>query len=112
MKPRKTLAVVGSGPSAIYLLKHILDEVGLLKEHLAEISVFEKTGILGAGMPYSPRMADRYNMSNISSEELPALIDTFADWLRSQDASTLRELGVEDLEISESEVYTRLALGR
>ncbi|MES2438394.1 MAG: FAD/NAD(P)-binding protein [Verrucomicrobiota bacterium] len=112
MNPRQHLAIIGSGASAIYLLKHLLDEAGLFGRHFGTISIFEKSGITGMGMPYNPRMTDRFNMSNISSEELPELPDTFGDWLRAQDPALLEELGVEDEEISDSEVYSRLALGR
>ncbi len=112
MNPRQRLAVIGSGASAIYLLKHLLDEVQELGRHLGSIAIFEKGDITGMGMPYNPRMTDRYNMSNISSEELPELPATFGDWLREQEPSFLTELGVENQVIRDSEVYSRLALGR
>lgn len=111
-KPSESLAIIGSGASSIYLLKHLLDEIDCFKSHLSGISIFEKGPLTGMGMPYSPHTTDRYNMSNISSEELPELPETFADWLRAQDASTLKEIDMEGVEISESEVYNRLALGR
>ncbi|RYD26070.1 MAG: hypothetical protein EOP86_26495, partial [Verrucomicrobiaceae bacterium] len=64
MNRREHLAIVGSGPSAIYLLKHLLDEMDLLREHLGKIHIFEKNGFAGMGMPYNPRTTDRYNMAN------------------------------------------------
>lgn len=112
MNDREKLALIGSGASAIYVLKHLLDEAGLVGKRIGEIAIFEKGPITGMGMPYSPLTADRYNMSNISSEELPELPQTFADWLRAQDRDLLEDLGVErDQEITEDEVYSRLALG-
>jgi hypothetical protein len=112
MLPPRHLAIIGSGASAIYLLKHLLDEISLLGGCFGEISIFEKGGITGMGMPYNPRTTDRYNMSNISSEELPELPVTFGDWLRGREPFLLAELGVDAVEISDSEVYSRLALGR
>ncbi|MES2657959.1 MAG: FAD/NAD(P)-binding protein [Verrucomicrobiota bacterium] len=112
MNHPRHLAIIGSGASAIYLLKHLLDEAGLLGSDLGIISIFEKSGVTGIGMPYNPATTDRYNMSNISSEELPGLPVTFGDWLRQQEPSLLWELGVENAEIRDSEVYSRLALGR
>lgn len=106
------LAVIGSGASALYLLKHLLDHVEILKRQLSRISLFEKSPIPGMGMPYSPLNTDRFNMSNISSEELPELDIPLAQWMRVQDRDLLRSLGVEDEVISESEVDSRLALGR
>ncbi|MCW1915874.1 FAD/NAD(P)-binding protein [Luteolibacter sp. GHJ8] len=112
MNPCQSLAIVGSGPSAIYLLRHILQNSGVLQRSLATVTVIEKASILGVGMPYSPQMSDRHNMSNISSEEIPALVETFADWLRAQDSSTLLELGIGDLAIKDDAIYPRIALGR
>jgi len=74
MSHRDHLAIVGSGPSAIYLLKHLLNESEAMRDHLGGISVFEKSSIAGTGMPFSPLTTDRFNMSNISSEELPDLV--------------------------------------
>lgn len=112
MNHREHLAIIGSGASTVYLLKHFLDEVGLLKSHFRQISIFERSRITGVGMPYSPQTTDRFNMSNISSEELPELPVTFGDWLRAQEPEVLRNLNLEGREISDSEVYNRLALGR
>lgn len=112
MNHPQTLAIIGSGPSALYLLKHLLDQVDVFSTHLHEIAIFEKSPLPGMGMPYSPLTTDRYNMSNISSEELPELPVTFADWLRAQGPAVLAELGLENVEIDEGEVYSRLALGQ
>lgn len=106
------IAVIGSGATAIYLLKHLMDNIDVLKEHIDEIAIFEKGEILGMGMPYNPNTTDLYNLSNIASEELPELIDTFADWLKEQDKKTLKKMGLADEKISKSEVYNRLSLGQ
>lgn len=111
MRSAVSLGIIGSGPSGLYLLKHLLDRAEHLSPRIKSISIFEKSHELGMGMPYSPEMTDIHNMSNISSEELPELVQTFADWLRQQSEETLRPLGVEG-RIDESEVYPRLALGR
>jgi uncharacterized NAD(P)/FAD-binding protein YdhS len=108
---RQTLAIIGTGPSCIYLLKHLLDEVKTFRERFAAIEVFEKRRIAGMGMPYHPETTERFNMSNISSEEIPELTIPFADWLRGLDAQRLREFGIEPGNVSDTEVYSRLALG-
>lgn len=106
------LAIIGSGPSSLYLLKHILDEAAVLSPPLREIAIFEKQQVTGTGMPYSPLTTDRHNMSNISSEELPALPVTFADWLRAQGPAVLAALDLEGVEIRDDEVYSRIVLGQ
>jgi len=111
MNLRENLAIIGSGASAIYLLKHLLDEVARLRPYLRSISLYEKNSITGMGMPYSPQTTDRFNMSNISSEELPPLEETLAEWLRAQNEEVLRKLDLWGVEIQEDEVYSRLALG-
>lgn len=113
MNDRQNLALIGSGASAIYLLKHLSDQAEAVGKRIGEIAIFEKGPITGMGMPYNPLTTDRFNMSNISSEEIPELPQTLAEWLRAQDRGLLEELGVErDQEITEDEVYSRLALGR
>ncbi len=108
----KKIAIIGSGATAIYLLKHLMDNANVLKNHIEEIAIFEKGDILGMGMPYNPHTTDLYNLSNIASEELPELIITFVDWLKMQDKKTLKNLGLANQEISKSEVYNRLTLGQ
>ena len=111
-KIMKKVAIIGSGATAIYLLKHLMDNTNVLKNHIEEIAIFEKGDILGMGMPYNPHTTDLYNLSNIASEELPELIITFVDWLRMQTKKTLKDLGMANQEISKSEVYNRLTLGQ
>ena len=111
-KNMKKIAIIGSGATAIYLLKHLMDNTYVLKKHIEEIAIFEKGDILGMGMPYNPHTTDLYNLSNIASEELPELIITFVDWLKMQTKKTLKDLGLASQEISKSEVYNRLALGQ
>ncbi len=106
------IAIIGSGPSAIYLLKHLLEHAGFLKLHLSSIAIYERGDLLGMGMPYNPRTTDIYQMANIPSEEMPPLLTSLADWLQAQDAAVLEELNVERAEISPSKIYSRIALGR
>ncbi|MDQ8186881.1 FAD/NAD(P)-binding protein [Pelagicoccus sp. SDUM812002] len=112
MKPFRRLAIVGCGASTIFVLKHLLDAPSQLRLQLEVIAIFEKSVILGMGMPYNPQFTDRYNLSNISSEEFPELPETLVEWLRRQNKADLDELGIRSEAISESEIYSRLTLGR
>lgn len=111
MSNLSNIAVIGSGPTALYLLKYISDNLEVLKHKIKKISIFEKRQILGMGMPYHPKTTDIYNLSNISSEEIPLLKESFADWLRKQTPKTLKKFNIQDTEIDDSEVYSRVALG-
>ena len=108
----KNIAIIGSGATSIYLLKHLLDKMSVLKKEMYSISIFEKDTILGMGMPYNPITTDLYNLSNISSEELPDLEITFEDWLKKQSVTFLKKLEIEKDKINKSDVYNRLALGQ
>jgi len=108
---KNRLALIGSGATAIYLLKHIKDNLKVLRNEIQGITIFERGGYMGIGMPYSPETTDVYNLANISSEEIPELPETFGDWLRKQDKSLLSKLNVTEFPIDDSEVYSRLALG-
>ena len=108
---KKQLAIIGSGATAIYLLKHLADAISVFAEEFESITIFEKSGTLGMGMPYNPENTDVYNMANISSEEIPELPQTFADWLRAQNDHTLQKLNVNDRPIMDTKVYSRVALG-
>lgn len=112
MSRQHLLAIIGSGPSSIYLLKHILAISKDLTDNILSISLFEKTDFMGMGMPYSPAMVDKSNMANISSEEIPPLLTSFADWLKHLDDSTLLELNIERESINERSIFSRIALGR
>ncbi|WP_367871757.1 FAD/NAD(P)-binding protein [Luteolibacter sp. Populi] len=112
MKPRLNLAIIGSGPSAIYLLKHLLDEARILKPRLERISIFEKSQLTGMGMPYNPLTTDRFNLANISSEELPGLPVPMVDWLGTLDQADLQAMGLAGEEISAEKIYPRLVLGQ
>ena len=105
------IAIIGSGPTALYLLKYITDNIAVLKKEISTITIFEKEEVLGMGMPYYPKTTDIYNLANISSEEIPMIQESFGDWLRRQDAGFLKRLNVIDLPIDDSEVYSRISLG-
>lgn len=111
MEKLGNLAVVGSGPTAVFVLKHVLDAVGKLKGHVTSLTILEKGKTSGYGMPYHPETTDIYNLANISSEEIPELLEPLVDWLRKQSDADLDWWGMERATLSASEVYPRLAVG-
>ena len=107
----RRLAIVGSGPSALYLLKHLADAADQFSQSTDSITIFEKDKHIGCGMPYTPSTTDIYNLCNITSEELLPLDISFADWLRQLDAETFRGYGITSGDVSHEETYCRLAMG-
>ena len=61
------IAVIGSGPTSLYLFQHIWSHIDVLKDKIERITIFEKEEMVGMGMPYNPKTTDIYNLSNISS---------------------------------------------
>ena len=110
MSDLSNLAVIGSGPTALYLLKYISDHIEVFRHSIEKITIFEKEGVLGMGMPYHPRTTDIYNLANISSEEIPLLHESFADWLRKQSIEELHKFNIYELPIDDSEVYSRVVM--
>lgn len=104
-------AVIGSGPTSLYLLQNIWNHIDVLKNCINKITIFEKEKTLGMGMPYHPKTTDVYNRANISSEEIPKLQQSFGDWLRKQNKDVLEEFNINEMPIDDAEVYSRVALG-
>ncbi|MFD2257945.1 FAD/NAD(P)-binding protein [Luteolibacter algae] len=111
MKKLGRLGVIGSGPSTVYVLKHLIDSVDILGGGLESLTIYERDELMGYGMPFNPQTTDRYNLSNIASEEIPELPESLFEWLSGQDAELLEGWGIRQAELTASEVYPRLALG-
>lgn len=106
------LAIIGSGPTSLFMLKHISDNASMLKNHFSKISIFEKEEEFGMGMPFNPNTTDIYNLSNISSEEIPYLEQSLAQWLGTKSEVELKNWHIEKNKISEGKLYTRIILGK
>ena len=111
MKPRNRIAIIGSGASTIFVLKHVHDNRHQLGAYVAEIHIFERDSVLGTGMPYNRRTTDQYNLCNISSAEIPVLRQSLVQWLTSLDDATLARHDIQRSEIDAGESYSRLVMG-
>ncbi|WP_158977946.1 FAD/NAD(P)-binding protein [Cellulophaga sp. L1A9] len=109
---KRSIGIIGSGPTALYVLKNIVDNRALISEEIETIYIIEKEAVAGMGMPYSDKYTELCNMSNISSEEIPLLSQSLATWLQQQTTETLEALHIDPNEISETVVYPRLVLGQ
>lgn len=72
------IALIGGGPAALLLLKHILNSD--LK--INTIVIFEKDDRLGVGMPYGIKGSCKEHVANVSANELPDFVDSFGDYLK------------------------------
>ncbi len=111
MTGTERFGIIGSGASGIYVLKHLLERLPQLTKRPASIRVFERDEVPGIGMPYHPRTTDIHNLCNISSREIPLMVEPLHEWLRSQPKEHLEQWGVRQESIDEGSLYPRLALG-
>lgn len=104
---RKRIAVIGGGPSALMLCKNFV------KSQLTdlEIEVFEKSAVLGAGMPYSHAGANPEHVANVSANEIPDFITSFKTWIKSVDSELLARYQVDKENFNEYKVLPRLLFG-
>jgi len=101
-----TVAIVGSGPSAIYALQ------GLLKSaYPIQVTLFEAGDIAGVGTPYDPRTNPIEMLANIASIEIPPVGITLLEYLTRCPADRLAEIGVDPGDLSERAFFPRVALG-
>lgn len=100
------IAIVGSGPTALYALKALLTCSAPLA-----ITLFEKTGTAGTGSPYRRQTNGSELLANIASIELPPLLETLEDWLKSRSSSGLVDLGISADDISDRTFFPRVAIG-
>lgn len=102
----QTIALIGSGPTAIYSLRRLLSSARPL-----EITVFEKEAVAGRGMPYHPAVNDRAMFANIASIEIPPICETLVEWLARQPPEELDRLRVQPAQINDREFLPRVVLG-
>lgn len=100
------IAIVGSGPTAVYTLRALIDCSLPL-----EITVFERTGSAGVGMPYRQGTNGAALLANIASVELPPVVESLESWLRSRTDLGIERMGV-DLETFDDRTFLpRVVLG-
>ena len=100
------LAIIGSGPTAIYTAKY------LIKQNCVDsLTMFESQEEAGKGTPYHQDWNSESMLSNIASIEIPPVTETLVEWLESQDDFELAEIGLNRNDIDERKFYPRVVLG-
>ncbi len=77
------VALIGGGPSALFMYKRLLESEANIR-----VTIFEKSGRLGAGMPYSRCGTGEEHVTNVSSNEIPELPTAPQEWLEEYAKST------------------------
>lgn len=103
-----SIALIGGGPAALFVVKHLIAE----KIYPKELYIFEKSENLGSGMPYSHYGANFEHVANVSANELPELPQSFTDFVTKKDLKDYPDFANKAGEsINEYQVIPRLLLG-
>ena len=101
------LAIIGAGPTCLYLLNALCDRVtGCV------IDIYEKGERTGSGFPYGSDKATRLMLANIASIEMPPLRETLLGFLQRQGGAVLAEHGVSRHTVHERSFIPRVLIGR
>lgn len=104
----KRIGILGGGPSGLFMFKRLI-ESGRTD---IVINIFERKNKLGVGMPYSSEGAGDEHITNVSSNEIPLLITSLADWIKSVPKDTLDKFHIDPLRFNEYKVLPRLLFGQ
>lgn len=104
MTPR--IAIVGTGPTALYTLRHLIDSPRPLF-----VTLFEASDLAGTGLPYHPGHTKAPMLANIASVEIPPLTCTYLEWLQAQPEAILALHGTDRAALDARAFLPRLLLG-
>jgi uncharacterized NAD(P)/FAD-binding protein YdhS len=102
------VAILGGGPSGLFMYKRLV-EAG---QSDISISIFERKQLLGAGMPYSRDGACDEHITNVSGNEIPELVTSVDEWIKTQDRDTLNRFHINPDSFNDYKVLPRLLFGR
>lgn len=104
---KRSIAIVGAGPSALYVLKALVDRA----DAGTAIDIFEASSRVGGGMPYSTDGANIEHVTNVSCDEVPPLVTSVRDWLATLTPELLDTFQLPLERFHEQKVLPRLLFG-
>jgi uncharacterized NAD(P)/FAD-binding protein YdhS len=104
----KHIAILGGGPSGLFMFKRLVESGN---RHIA-VTIFERKKKLGVGMPYSAEGANDEHITNVSSNEIPMLVTSLAEWIKSVSKDTLDKFHIDPKRFNEYKVLPRLLFGQ
>lgn len=107
MPKKQSIAIIGGGPSALYLFKTLLDNPlpGM------KITIYERNNFLGMGMPYSRQGANDEHITNVSDNEIPPAFPSIENWLAQAPQSLLEHYQIDPKQFNPFKVVPRLLFG-
>lgn len=104
---KKRIAILGGGPSGLFMYKRLI-EYGSTE---LEVAIYERKSMLGAGMPYSTEGANEEHVTNVSDNEIPAMVTTVEEWLQTAPAELLKRFNMNPEKFNEYKVLPRILFG-
>ena len=99
-------AIVGSGPTGLYVLRELLGSPLPL-----DLTLLETQAEAGWGMPFSPERNGPAMLSNIAGIEIPPVTESLVRWVSRQPDTDLARLNIPREQIDERAFYPRVLLG-
>lgn len=108
LKDKKRIAILGGGPSGLFMYKRLVDT----KRNDLIVDIFEKKKQLGTGMPYSTEGANEEHITNVSGNEIPELVTSVAEWIKTVPKDTLLRYHIDLEHFNDYKVLPRLLFGQ
>ncbi|WP_117195880.1 FAD/NAD(P)-binding protein [Rhizobium terrae] len=103
----KSVAVIGCGPTALYFLKHVLDN----RSDRLNITFFSASDRLGSGVSYHHDRVGDQTLANIACEEIPNIVMAPNEWFISRPKYWLEQNRMDSRRIGPGYIPTRHVLG-
>jgi cation diffusion facilitator CzcD-associated flavoprotein CzcO len=108
LKDKNRIAILGGGPSGLFMYKRLVDTGS--KDLV--IDIFERKNQLGTGMPYSVEGANDEHITNVSGNEIPELVTSVAEWIKTVAPDTLHHYHIDLENFNDYKVLPRLLFGQ
>jgi uncharacterized NAD(P)/FAD-binding protein YdhS len=107
MAQKMRIAILGGGPSGLFLFKRLLES----GRRDFTVDIFEAKKHLGYGMPYSHEGANREHITNVSGNEIPAMVTPVKEWITTLSEEKLGKYNIDPVTFHEFVVLPRLLFG-
>jgi len=102
------IAILGGGPSGLFMFKRLVESG---RTDIA-VTIFERKNKLGSGMPYSAEGANDEHITNVSGNEIPAMVTSLNDWMKTISKDSLDKYHLDAAHFNEFKVLPRLLFGQ